>query len=84
VGYLGWGTLADQAITTTGGATGVVADVDAIMDTGLGLGGNGLTNTYSSVSPNPPIYTGFILLETGVQSFLLQETGSAPNRIALE
>ena len=85
MGYVGWGTVVDQCNTETGGAIGVVADVSAAVDTGLSVGGSGTVNTYSGApSPVPPTVLGYILLQTGVEEYLLQESGSPPTRIQLE
>jgi hypothetical protein len=84
MGIIGWGSLVDQANTETGGAAGAVADVTAALSTGLGIGGTGIINTYSGAPPFPPVITGFILLQTGFEEFLLQESGSPPTRIQLE
>lgn len=79
-GYVGWGLVANQANTSTGGALGEVADVSG-ASVGLGVGGPGVANTYSSAPPVPPPILGFLLLETGVLDYLLQEDGF---RIQLE
>jgi len=84
MGIIGWGSLVDQANTETGGAADTVADVTSVLSTGLGIGGRGLVNTYSGAPPYPPPITGFILLEAGFESFLLQETGAPPTRFQLE
>ena len=82
--YVGWGTVTDQANTTTGGAARTVADVSTNLSTGFGVGGGGTVNLYSGAPPVPPFITGFILLEAGFESFLLQETGAPPTRFQLE
>lgn len=84
MGYVGWGTVTDQTNTETGGAITVVADVTASLSTGFGVGGSGVINTYSGAPPAPPVVLGFLLLETGLEEFLLQETGTPPTRIQLE
>ena len=84
MGYVGWGTVTDQTNTSTGGAITVVADVTASLSTGLGVGGSGVVNTFSGSPPVPPPITGFLLLETGLENFLLQETGTPPTRLQLE
>lgn len=84
MGYVGWGTVVDQTNTETGGGANVVADVTAALSTGLGVAGAGVINTYSGAPPSPPSPAGFILLETGFEEFLLQETGTLPTRIQLE
>jgi hypothetical protein len=85
VGYVGWGTVVDQANTETGGAAGVVADVTGALSTGLSVAGAGVVNLYTGAPPVPPVpVLGFILLETGFEEYLLQETGSPPTRIQLE
>ena len=82
--YVGWGSVVDQANTSTGGAAKTVADVSALLSTGLGVGGEGVVNTYSGAPPFPPVVTGFILLEAGFESFLVQESGAPPTRFQLE
>jgi hypothetical protein len=84
MGIIGWGTITDQANTTTGGAANTVADVSAAVSTGFGLGGAGIINTYSGAPPVPPFVTGFLLLETGFEDYLLQESGTPPLRFQLE
>jgi hypothetical protein len=85
MGYVGWGTVVDQCNTETGGAIGVVADVSSELDTGLGVGGRGTVNVYSGApSPVPPSVLGYLLLEVGIENYLLQETGAPPTRIQLE
>ena len=84
MGYVGWGTVTDQTNTSTGGAITVVADVTASLSTGFGVGGSGVINTFSGAPPVPPPITGLLLLETGLEKFLLQETGTPPTRIQLE
>jgi hypothetical protein len=85
MGYVGWGTVVDQCNTETGGAIGVVADVSAAVDTGLSVGGAGVINTYSGApSPVPPTVLGYILLQAGIEEYLLQQSGSPPTRIQLE
>jgi len=81
--YVGWGTVVDQTNTTTGGGARTVADVSAGVQTGEGVGGLGVTNTFSGAPPVPPIIEGFLLLEDGFENYLLQETGTAPTRIQL-
>jgi hypothetical protein len=85
MGYVGWGTVVDQCNTETGGAIRVVADVSTELDTGLGVGGAGTVNTYSGApSPVPPTVLGYILLQVGIENYLLQESGSPPTRLQLE
>jgi len=84
MGYVGWGTVVDQTNTETGGGVGVVSDVTSALSTGLGVAGSGVVNTYSGAPPAPPVVLGFLLLETGLEEFLLQETGTPPTRIQLE
>lgn len=79
-GTVGWGLVANQANTSSGGASGVVADVTS-ASVGLGVGGAEVVNTYSSAPPVPPAILGYLLLETGVLDYLLQEDGF---RIQLE
>jgi len=71
-------------MTETGGAFGVVADVTSELQTGLGVAGNGVVNTFSGAPYVPPVVTGFIFLEAGLENYLLQESGTAPTRIELE
>lgn len=84
MGYVGWGSVVDQANTETGGAEFSVADVTQAIDTGFGVGGSGVINTYSAAPPFPPLVKGFILLESGIQQYILQESGAPPIRIQLE
>jgi hypothetical protein len=84
MGYIGWGTITDQTNTSTGGAIDIVADASGLVPTGLGIGGEGLVNTYSGAPPFPPVILGFLLLESGLEEFLLQESGTPPLRIILE
>ena len=84
MGFIGWGSLVDQANTETGGAAKTVADVTSVLSTGLGIGGQYIVNTYSGAPPFPPVVTGFILLEAGFESFLVQESGAPPTRFQLE
>jgi hypothetical protein len=84
MGIIGWGTITDQANTTTGGAANTVADVSTGVSTGFGLGGLGLVNTYSAAPPVPPFITGFLVLEDGFENYLLQESGTPPLRFELE
>jgi hypothetical protein len=67
--YVGWGTVTNQANTTTGGAAGTVADVSGNLSTGFGVGGGGTVNLYSEA----PGVAGYILLEDGDD--LLLESG---------
>lgn len=84
MGNVGWGLVSNQANTETGGAIGVVADATAALSTGLGVGGTGVINDYQGAPPMPPSIFGFLLLETGLLEYLLQETGTPPTRIQLE
>jgi hypothetical protein len=85
MGYVGWGTVVDQTNTETGGGVGVVSDVTGSLSTGLGVAGQGVVNLYTGAPPVPPTpVLGFILLETGFEEYLLQETGTPPTRIQLE
>ena len=84
MGYVGWGTVTDQALTETGGAFGVVADVTSELQTGLGVSGKGVVNTFSGAPYVPPVVDGFIFLEVGLENYLLQESGTPPTRIELE
>lgn len=84
MGYVGWGSVANQANTETGGAEFVVGDVSGAVDIGRSVGGAGTVNLYSGVQPTPPVSIGFIELEGIVTEFLLQEGGTPPIRIQLE
>lgn len=84
MGYIGWGTITDQTNTETGGAIRLVADVTGSVPTGQSIGGSGLVNTYSAAPPVPPVITGYLLLEGGLEEFLLQESGTPPIRFQLE
>jgi len=84
MGYVGWGTVTDQALTETGGALGVVADTTSALPTGLGVAGTGVINTFSGAPYVPPVVDGFIFLEVGLENYLLQESGTPPTRIELE
>jgi hypothetical protein len=84
MGYVGWGSVANQANTETGGAEFVVADVTGASDIGVGVAGTGVVNLYSGVPPTPPVSIAFIELEGTVTEFLLQEGGAPPIRIQLE
>lgn len=84
MGIIGWGTVVDQINSETGGAVNTVGDVTASLPTGRGVGGAGVVNTYSGAPPSPPPITGFLLLEAGLEEYLLQETGAPPIRIQLE
>jgi hypothetical protein len=84
MGYVGWGSVANQANTETGGAEFVVADVTGALDVGVGVAGTGVVNLFSSVPPTPPVSIAFIELEGIVTEFLLQEGGTPPTRIQLE
>lgn len=84
MGILGWGTVVDQINSETGGALNTVGDVTALLPTGLGVGGAGVVNLYSGAPPVPPVGLAFILLEAGLEEFILQEGGTAPTRIQLE
>jgi hypothetical protein len=83
MGYVGWSTVVDQCNTETGNALGVVGDVSSELDTGLGVGGSGTVNLYAE-APSPPAVLGYLLLELGIENYLLQETGTPPIRIQLE
>jgi hypothetical protein len=84
MGYVGWGSVANQANTETGGAEFVVADVTGALDVGVGVAGTGVVNLFSSVPPTPPVSIAFLELEGVVTEFLLQEGGTPPTRIQLE
>jgi hypothetical protein len=70
--YVGWSGVADQAQTTPGCASGVVADAE----TGYGadLGGTSVVDTYSCLVPPVPPVTCFILMESS--GYVLQEDDS--------
>lgn len=84
MGILGWGTVTDQINSETGGAINTVGDVTAALPTGRGVGGAGVVNLYSGAPPYPPVITGYMLLEAGLEEFILLEGGTAPTRIQLE
>ena len=84
MGIIGWGTVTDQINSETGGAINTVGDVTAALPTGRGVGGGGVINTYSGAPPSPPLILGFLLLEAGLEEYLLQETGARPIRIQWE
>ena len=70
--YVGYTGVANQAQTTPGCATGVVADANS--DYGNDDGGSGVVDTYSCLVPPVPPATCFILMENS--GYVLQEDGS--------
>lgn len=70
--YVGHSGVANQAQTTPGCATGVVADAN--NGYGDDTGGSGVVDTYSCLVPPVPPATCFILMET--TGYVLQEDGS--------
>ena len=75
---VGSASVANYANTSAASALGVVADVAAASDVGLNVGGNGVAALIGGV------VLSFLLIETGVENYLLQESGTAPTRIQLE
>lgn len=76
--YVGWSGVANQAQTTPGCADGVVADAQ----TGYGedVGGTGVVDTYSCLTPPVPPATCFILMEDS--GYVLQQDDTS--KIQLE
>jgi hypothetical protein len=70
--YVGWSSVANQAQTTPGCATSVVADAN--NGYGDAAGGAGVVDTYSCLVPPVPPATCFILMENS--GYVLQEDGS--------
>jgi hypothetical protein len=70
--YVGYTGVADQAQTTPGCATGVVADAN--NGYGNDDGGSGVVDTYSCLVPPVPPATCFILMENS--GYVLQEDSS--------
>lgn len=70
--YVGYSGVANQAPTTPGCASGVVADANA--DYGDDVGGDGVVDTYSCLVPPPPVVNYYILMENS--GYVLQEDGS--------
>lgn len=54
-GYVGWGEVVNQAPTSTGGASRVVANVVSALADGLGVGGLEVVNTFSNAPSDIPI-----------------------------
>lgn len=75
--YVGYSDVANQAPTTPGCATGVVADAN--NGYGNDVGGSGVVDTYSCLVPPVPPATCFILMESS--GYVLQEDSS---KISLE
>ena len=69
--YVGDGSVANQANTTPGCATGVVADAN--NGYGDDTGGSGVVDTYSCVFPPVPPTMYYILMENS--GYVLQESG---------
>ena len=70
--YVGYSGVANQAQTTPGCASGVVAD--AQNGYGEDAGGAGVVDTYSCLVPPVPPATCLILMES--TGYVLQEDGS--------
>jgi len=68
--YVGYSNVANQAPTTPGCASGVVADAN--NGYGDDTGGAGVVDTYSCVIPTP-VVNYFVILETNF--YVLQEDG---------
>ncbi|NDB57716.1 hypothetical protein EB001_04660 [bacterium] len=69
--YVGYSNVANQAQTTPGCASGVVADAN--NGYGDDTGGSGVVDTYSCLIPPPPVTNYYIILETNF--YILQEDG---------
>lgn len=67
--YIGYSNVANQAQTTPGCASGVVADAN--NGYGDDAGGSGVVDTYSCLTPPPPSTDYFIILESG--DYILQQ-----------
>lgn len=72
MGYVGYSGVANQAPTTPGCATRVVADANDGY--GDDVGGSGVVDTYSCLIPPPPVVHYYILMESS--GYVLQEDGS--------
>lgn len=70
--YVGHSDVANQAQTTPGCASGVVADAN--NGYGNDVGGSGTVDTYSCLVPPVPPETYFILMEDS--GYVLQEDDS--------
>lgn len=70
--YVGYTGVANQAATTPGCAIRVVADAN--NGYGDDVGGSGVVDTYSCLSPPVPPATCFILMESS--GYVLQEDSS--------
>lgn len=77
--YVGYTSVANQAQTTPGCATGVVADASS-AGYGNDDGGSGVVDTYSCLVPPVPPATCFILMENS--GYVLQQDGTS--KIQLE
>lgn len=75
--YIGYTGVANQAPTTPGCASGVVADANAAY--GNDDGSSGVVDTYSCLVPPAPPATCFILMESS--GYVLQESS---DKIQLE
>lgn len=67
--YVGYSNVANQAQTTPGCASGVVADTN--NGYGNDVGGDGVVDTYSCLIPPVPPVSYYIILESG--DYILQE-----------
>ena len=72
MGYVGYSGVANQAQTTPGCASGVVADAN--NGYGDDVGGSGVVDTYSCLIPPTPVTYYYILMENS--GYVLQEDGS--------
>ena len=70
--YVGYSGVANQAQTTPGCASRVVAD--ASNGYGEDVGGSGVVDTYSCLVPPTPVVHYYILMENS--GYVLQEDGS--------
>ena len=72
MGYVGYTGVANQAQTTPGCASGVVADAN--NGYGDDVGGAGVVDTYSCLIPPTPVVYYYILMENS--GYVLQEYSS--------
>lgn len=70
--YVGYTGVANQAQTTPGCASGVVADAN--NGYGDDVGGSGVVDTYSCLIPPTPVTYYYILMENS--GYVLQEDSS--------
>lgn len=70
--YVGYTGVANQAQTTPGCASGVVADAN--NGYGDDVGGSGVVDTYSCLVPPAPVTYYYILMENS--GYVLQEDSS--------